>query len=179
VRIPVQIDIGFGDVITPAAVDLESPPLLDAPAPRLKASPKETVVAEKFEAVVGFGEANSRMKNYYDLIVHPFAFDGEVLSRAVAATFKRRNTQIPAERPPGLGPGFATAKQKATQWIAFTRREALVLRVGDFAEAIEEIAAFVMPVALAARMDGVLSQVCDPGGPGAPIPDARAADKQV
>lgn len=167
VRIPVQIDIGFGDVITPAAVDLEFPPLLDTAAPRLKAYPKETVVAEKFEAIVDLGEANSRMKDYYDLIAlsRLFAFDGETLSKAVAATFKRRSTEIPAERPPGLLAAFATQKQKVEQWTAFTQREALALPVGDFAEAIEEIATFIMPVALAARTDGVLSQVWDPGGP--------------
>jgi hypothetical protein len=167
VRIPVQIDIGFGDVITPAAVDVEFPPLLGSAAPRLKACPKETVVAEKLEAIVDLGEANSRVKDYYDLnaLSRLFAFDGEALSKAVAATFRRRNTQIPAERPPGLGTAFATDKQKVAQWNAFSQREALLLPVGNFAQTIEEIAAFVMPVALAAQRDGALSQVWDPGGP--------------
>lgn len=167
VRIPVQIDIGFGDAITPAAVDLEFPSLLDAPRPHLRAYPKETVVAEKLEAIVNLGEANSRMKDYYDLIAlsRLFAFEGETLRKAVAATFTRRNTEIPDERPPGLGASFATDKQKAAQWTAFTHREPLLLPVGDFAEAVEEIAAFVMPVTLAARTHGVLSQVWNPGGP--------------
>jgi hypothetical protein len=99
VRIPVQIDIGFGDAITPAAVDLAFPPLLDAAAPRLLAYPKETVVAEKFEAIVNLGEANSRMKDYYDLIAlsRLFAFDGVTLSRAIAATARNGDTR----RAPG------------------------------------------------------------------------------
>jgi predicted nucleotidyltransferase component of viral defense system len=81
-------------VCTPAAIDLEFPPLLDTPPPRLKAYPKETVVAEKLEAIVDLGEANSRMKDYYDLIAlsRLFAFDGTTLSKAVAATFKHRRS---------------------------------------------------------------------------------------
>jgi hypothetical protein len=167
VRIPVQIDVGFGDVITPAAIDLEFPPLLDTPPPRLKAYPKETVVAEKLEAIVDLGEANSRMKDYYDLIAlsRLFAFDGQTLSQAVAATFKRRNTEIPADRPPGLSTAFATDTQKAAMWTAFHQREALLLPVGEFPETVDEIAAFAMPVVLAARSGDVLSQSWQPGGP--------------
>jgi hypothetical protein len=170
VRIPVQIDVGFGDVITPAAVDLEFPPLLDTPPPRLKAYPKETVVAEKVEAIVDLGEANSRMKDYYDLIAlsRLFAFNGETLSQAVAATFKRRNTEIPAARPPGLSTAFAADRQKAAMWTAFHRREALLLPVSDLPDTIDEIAAFVMPVAVAARAGNVLSQSWQPGGPWRP-----------
>jgi Nucleotidyl transferase AbiEii toxin, Type IV TA system len=151
----------------PPPFDLEFPPLLDTPPPRLKAYPKETVVAEKLEAIVDLGEANSRMKDYYDLIAlsRLFAFDGETLSRAVAATFKRRNTGMPAERPPGLSNAFATDGQKAATWTAFYRREALLLPVGEFPETVDEIAAFVMPVALAARSGDVLSQSWQPGGP--------------
>jgi hypothetical protein len=136
-------------------------------APRLKAYPKETVVAEKFEAIVDLGEANSRMKDYYDLIAlsRQFAFDGKTLSKAVTATFKHRNTQVPADRPPGLSTAFATDRQKVEQWTAFAQREALVLPVGGFAEVIEEIATFVMPALLAARAEIVLSQTWDPGGP--------------
>lgn len=95
----------------------------------------------------------------------PFAFDGEMLSKAITATFKRRSTEIPAERPPGLSTAFATDKQKVALWTAFHQREALLLPVGDLSEMIDEIAAFVMPVALAARSGDVLSQSWEPGGP--------------
>ncbi len=174
VRIPVQIDIGFGDVITPAAVDLEFPPLLDAAAPRLKAYPKETVVAEKFEAIVDLGEANSRMKDYYDLIAlsRLFAFDGEVLSKAVAATFRRRNTQIPAERPPGLGTAFATDRQKMAQWTAFTRREALLLPVSNFAEVIEEMPHSPCPLLSSVKRMAFLLRPGTPVALGAPSTDS-------
>ena len=66
-RIPIQVDIGFGDAITPAPVEIDYPTLLDAPAPHLRAYPVETVVAEKFEAMVTLGMANSRLKDFYDL----------------------------------------------------------------------------------------------------------------
>jgi hypothetical protein len=167
VRIPVQIDVGFGDVITPAAIELDFPPLLGMAAPRLRAYPKETVVAEKLEAIVDLGEANTRMKDFYDLIAlaRLFAFDGEVLKAAVAATFERRNTEIPGARPAGLRAEFAASKEKSAQWRAFVSREALLLPVGELAAAIEEIAAFAMPVALAARTSGDFRQAWEPGGP--------------
>ena len=75
-RIPIQVDIGFGDAITPAPVEIDYPTLLDAPAPHLRAYPVETVVAEKFEALVTLGMANSRLKDFYDLwlIAQTFEF---------------------------------------------------------------------------------------------------------
>lgn len=93
-RLPIQIDIGFGDPITPEAVEMEYPVLLDAPAPVLRAYPPATVVAEKVEAIVSIGVANSRMKDFYDLwmIAQIFAFEGSVLSRAIERTFERRRT---------------------------------------------------------------------------------------
>lgn len=167
VRIPVQIDIGFGDAITPGAVDLEFPPLLDAPAPRLKAYPKETVVAEKLQAIVALGQANSRMKDYYDLIAisRKFAFDGEMLSAAISATFKRRGTEIPTERPAGLTDAFSHDERKMTQWAAFKGREALHLAVGELAEVVHEIAGFVVPAAAVARTETAFPRDWQPGGP--------------
>jgi hypothetical protein len=91
IRIPIHIDIGFGDAVTPAIVDLIFPALLDAPAPQLRAYPRETVVAEKFEAMVALGQANTRMKDYYDLaaLSRYFDFQGTVVRDAIAATFNR------------------------------------------------------------------------------------------
>lgn len=91
-RVPIQVDIGFGDVVTPKAVQTDFPTLLDLPAPRLAIYPKETVVAEKFQAMVKLGMANSRMKDFYDVwtLSREFDFDGGVLSTALQATFKRR-----------------------------------------------------------------------------------------
>jgi hypothetical protein len=100
VRIPVQIDVGFGDVITPAAVDIEFPPLLETAAPRLKAYPKETVVAEKFEAIVDLGEANSRMKDYYDLVAlsRLFGFDGHSAKRSRRLSIVATHRCLPSGR---------------------------------------------------------------------------------
>ena len=91
-RIPIQIDIGFGDVVTPAATDVTYPVLLDFPAPVLPAYSRESVVAEKFQAMVMLGIANSRMKDFYDLwvLARQFEFQGPLLCQAIRATFERR-----------------------------------------------------------------------------------------
>src|SRR5580700_5130893 len=98
-RIPMQIDIGFGDVITPGPTDIEYPSLLDLPAPVLRAYPKETVVAEKLEALTALGVLNSRMKDFYDLALlsRMYPFEGELLAEAIVATFHHRGTIIEAE----------------------------------------------------------------------------------
>src|SRR6185312_2002066 len=98
-RIPMQLDIGFGDVITPGPTQIEYPALLDFPAPVLDAYPKETVVAEKLEALTALGILNSRIKDYYDiaLLCRLFPFDGSGLTDAIAATFRRRGTAVEVE----------------------------------------------------------------------------------
>jgi predicted nucleotidyltransferase component of viral defense system len=106
-RVRVVVDIGFGDAVEPGIVDFELPVLLDLPAPRLRAYPRETIIAEKFQAMVALGRANSRMKDYYDVwvLARAFDFNGDSLPRAIAATFARRNTSIPiAEWARGISP---------------------------------------------------------------------------
>lgn len=97
-RIPLQVDIGFGDAVTPKAGKIVFPTLLEFPAPKVAAYPKETAIAEKFEIMVKLGMANSRMKDYYDLwtLCQEFDFDGDVLSAAIRATFRRRKTALPS-----------------------------------------------------------------------------------
>jgi hypothetical protein len=168
IRIPVQIDIGFGDAVTPAAVELDFPVLLaDTPAPRLRAYPKETVVAEKFQAIVALGEVNTRMKDYYDLMALTglFDFDGALLSAAIRATFERRQTPLPVEIPPGLTDSFAVDPPKVALWKAFTRREALLLDAGDFAAVIAGIRDFVLPPTAALAAGQPFLQHWPPGGP--------------
>jgi hypothetical protein len=94
VRIPLQIDVGFGDAIVPRPEELEFPTLLKFPAPKLNAYPKESVVAEKFEAIVKLGMANSRMKDFYDLwvLAQRFQFESGTLAAAIQATFATRET---------------------------------------------------------------------------------------
>jgi hypothetical protein len=95
------VDIGFGDSVEPSVEEVDLPVLLDLPAPRLRAYARETVVAEKFQAMAALGEANSRMKDFYDVWVlsKTYDFNHERLAQAIAATFARRQTTIP-EAPP-------------------------------------------------------------------------------
>lgn len=123
-RIPVQVDIGFGDVVTPKAESVDYPTLLAMPAPRVLASTKQTVVAEKFQAMVFLGIANSRMKDFYDLykLATTFLFDGKLLAQAIQATFRRRKTPVPIEAPIALTDEFFNAAAKQKQWKAFMQR---------------------------------------------------------
>jgi predicted nucleotidyltransferase component of viral defense system len=122
-RIPITIDIGFGDAVEPGVEDIDLPVLLDMPSPHLRAYPPETVIAEKVHAMVVLGTANSRMKDYYDVWMLTGAFELKParLSRALAATFARRSTALPAEVPDGLRDSLAADAGKQRQWDAFAR----------------------------------------------------------
>ncbi|MCC7286478.1 MAG: nucleotidyl transferase AbiEii/AbiGii toxin family protein [Burkholderiaceae bacterium] len=120
-RIPIVVDVAFGDAIEPGVEDIALPVLLDAPSPRLRAYPLETVIAEKLHAMVALGIANSRMKDYYDLwmLTRTFALDAGRLRRAVDATFARRSTPLLKGIPEGLSDAFAADANKQAQWRAF------------------------------------------------------------
>lgn len=122
-RIPVVVDVGFGDAIEPGAEDIDLPVLLDMPSPRLRAYPQETVIAEKLHAMVTLGLANSRMKDYYDvwMLARTFELDAARLRRAIEATFARRGTPLPTSLPEGLSDAFAADDAKQRQWTAFAR----------------------------------------------------------
>jgi predicted nucleotidyltransferase component of viral defense system len=152
-RLPIQVDVGFGDAVTPAAQQIEYPSLLGMPTAKLKAYPPETVVAEKLEALVSLGVANSRMKDFFDLwaISQTFAFEGTVLARAIKATFERRTTALPAQTPFGLSEAFAADPAKQVQWLAFLRRTEIALAPEPLSELIPAISAFLTPVLQAAR----------------------------
>lgn len=127
-RISLQVDIGFGDVVTPAPEAIAYPVLLDdLPAPGLKAYPKATVVAEKFQALCALGMANTRMKDYFDLwvLLRANDLDDPELARAIRATFVRRRTPMPNGIPAGLSDAFAADASKRTQWRAFVGRNKL------------------------------------------------------
>ncbi len=166
-RIPVQVDIGFGDVITPAPSDVTFPTLLDLPAPRVRAYPRETVVAEKFEAMARLGMANTRMKDFYDLwiLAQQFAFDGALLSRAMDATFSRRGTPLPSGVPMALSPEFYEDGAKQAQWKAFLRKgrlEPAPLTLADVSAILRE---FLLPPAHAAASRATFDLHWPPGGP--------------
>ncbi len=153
-RIAVTVDVGFGDALEPGAEVIDYPSMLDLPTPRLRAYARETVIAEKFQAMVTLGRANSRMKDFYDvwLLSRSFPFDDDRLARAIAATFERRRTAVPAELPDALGQGFAEDEQKQRQWSAFL--ETVGLEAGSLADVIADVAGFIMPYAMAAAEIG-------------------------
>ncbi|MGI8904935.1 MAG: nucleotidyl transferase AbiEii/AbiGii toxin family protein [Candidatus Sumerlaeaceae bacterium] len=120
----VYVDIAAGDVITPASIEIEYPTLLEMERPRLKAYPVETVIAEKLEAMVKLGIANSRMKDFHDVwtLVNLEHLKIIILRKAVHATFGRRQTEIPAALPLALTARFYDDHQKQAQWHAFVKR---------------------------------------------------------
>jgi predicted nucleotidyltransferase component of viral defense system len=150
-RVRVVIDIGYGDATEPGLNDIDLPVLLDQPAPNLRAYPPETVVAEKFQAMVALGLANSRLKDFYDIwiLAQTFDFKDDRLQQAIAATFARRKTEIPTERPDGLTTAFANDPSKQQQWTAFA--EEVAINPGSLPQIIEDLSAFIMPHARAAK----------------------------
>lgn len=127
-RIALQVDIGFGDAVTPDAQTVPYPTLIvDVPAPTLRAYPKATVVAEKVHAITVLGMTNSRMKDFFDLwvLLHDATLDRSELRRAIAATFARRQTPLPEATPLGLSAAFANDAAKQVQWRAFLKRNRL------------------------------------------------------
>lgn len=127
-RCPVQIDVGYGDAVTPAPESALYPVMFkDMPAPDLRVYPRYTVVAEKLEAIISLGMANSRMKDYFDLwvILRDAQLDREILAKAVTATLDRRGTKKPLGIPIGLSEQFSNDGQKSMQWAAFVKRNQL------------------------------------------------------
>ncbi|NOR41669.1 MAG: nucleotidyl transferase AbiEii/AbiGii toxin family protein [Gammaproteobacteria bacterium] len=166
-RIPIQADIGFGDAVTPYPRSIKYPTLLDSPAPHLKAYPRETVVAEKYQALVTLGMANSRMKDFYDLwiIASEFDFDGLMLSKAIGNTFSRRRTSLPEHVPLGLSPEFYEDAQKNTQWNAFVRKGALAATLPTLKDICLSLEAFLLPPTQALVRDEEFRANWEPGGP--------------
>jgi hypothetical protein len=124
-RIPLQVDIGFGDMVTPAAEQVDYPVLLDdLNPPRLGAYPVYTVIAEKLEAIVSLGMVNSRLKDYFDLqvLLEREQLDERVMAEAVRRTFARRSTPLPQQVPLGLSNAFGDDQGKQGQWRAFLDR---------------------------------------------------------
>ena len=167
-RIPMQIDIGFGDAVTPAPEKITFPTLLDAPAPQLLAYPRYTMIAEKFEAMIRLGMANSRMKDFYDvwLLSRLFEYDGQVLCDAVRNTFNRRSTLLPDGEPLAFTDEFRKDKQKQIQWRAFIRKskpEATTPK--DLGIIVEDISIFLIPVFNALQNNRPFGLIWASGGP--------------
>lgn len=141
-----QFDIGFGDIIVPKPVNLEYPSLLNMERPQLKAYSLESVIAEKFQAMILLAESNSRMKDFYDLykLCHLFDFDGRTLFEAVSSTIERRATPL-TRVPTVFSATFPLLKDKQTQWRAFQRRIGVADNV-NFVDVITDIKSFLSPL---------------------------------
>ena len=147
-RIPLQIDIGFGNAIEPHPVDAQFPTLLDDPPPRIRAYPQEAVVAEKTHALVVLGERNSRFKDFYDLFVlaSQFSFEGARLTLAIATTFERRSTRIEVTLPLGLASRFYQDPARSEQWRAYLSRNSLPGAPSDFVAVGDLLQRFLAPL---------------------------------
>ncbi|VAW80131.1 FIG00645039: hypothetical protein with HTH-domain [hydrothermal vent metagenome] len=147
-RVNMQIDVGFGDVIYPEPMKAELPSILDSPAPRLLCYSRESVIAEKFEAMIKLRELNSRMKDFYDIwfLCRQFEFEGSDLTEAIRLTLENRGTEIP-EVITAFTDEFIAAKGK--QWAAFHKRLGQEHMPVDFAEIVVGVEDFLQPIASA------------------------------
>jgi predicted nucleotidyltransferase component of viral defense system len=130
-RCKTQIDIGFGDAVTPGPVHAVYPVLLDDfPAPRLLTYPVYTVISEKLHAIALFGMTNSRLKDYLDLwvLLDRETLDAHTLARAIAATFIRRGMPVPVSLPIGLTDEFATDSSRQRMWHAFLKKNQIAIK---------------------------------------------------
>lgn len=127
-RCRTQIDVGFGDAVTPGPIEASYPVLLDdLPAPRLRTYPVYTVVAEKLHAIALLGMSNSRVKDYLDLsvLLERETMDSDLLTQAIQATFERRNMVVPAALPVGLTDEFGLDHSRQALWQAFLKKNGL------------------------------------------------------
>lgn len=166
-RVPMQVDVGFGDRVIPAPEEIDFPTLLDFPAPHIKSYTRESMVAEKFEAMVKLGMLNTRMKDFFDVwtVSQEFAFDGPTLSKAIKTTFETRGTAVPSKPPLGLSSEFYDDREKNAQWKAFLNKAKLNAEGKSLAEIAQALRAFLVPVSEAVARDEVLQRHWEPGGP--------------
>ena len=166
-RIPLQIDVGFGDAVEPQPIETTYPTILDFPPPRLRIYSQESVIAEKLHAMVMLGMLNSRMKDFYDLwtLRNTFAFEGVVLQKAIETTFVHRKTSIPNEIPIALTREFATDARKNQQWQAFLRRNHLMAEDVLLPQIIDELHEFLVPILYALQQRILFDRHWQAGGP--------------
>ena len=166
-RLSLQVDFGVGDAVWPEPRVRRYPALLDAPAPEVFAYERETVVAEKLEALVVLGDRNSRIKDFFDLhmLATTFAFARRELGESVRRTFARRQTPIPEVAPIGLTPAYWENPSRPTQVRAFARRAGLAATAETGREFNAVLSAFLLPVLYDLATDGPRAGTWSPGGP--------------
>jgi hypothetical protein len=166
-RVFLQMDVGQQDALTPAPEWIELPPLLDFPPPRLLAYTPYNTIGEKFHGMVTLGEANSRMKDYFDICIlaRNLTFHGDVLQAAILATFNKRRIPLPSSVPVGLTREFAENAMKRAQWNAFIKRLIDIVEPLTLDAAIDTIREFIMPPLLTYHEGRKFDSIWPPGGP--------------
>ncbi len=177
-RIALQIDVGFGDIVTPGEKDVEYPSLLDFSTPRLLGYTPETAIAEKFQALVVLDMANTRLKDFLDIwvLAQGREFSGALLAQAVDATFRRRRTPLPTSTPVAFTPLFSSAPGKQAQWQAYLRKGRVQGSVPTLAKIMHLIGAFLMPVIDALHRENGFDKMWSPGGPWAETSAVKKTD---
>jgi predicted nucleotidyltransferase component of viral defense system len=165
-RIPMQLDIGFGDTVVPDAKDMVFPTLLVMKAPTILAYAIETIIAEKFEAALDLADLNSRMKDFYDLWVfsQKYSFDGRSLQEAIIATCNKRGTAIRSDAEI-FSTEFGQHVDKKTQWAAFIRKGPMDNAPDDFSVIMAALHEFLLPVAIACESREEFKLKWPSGGP--------------
>lgn len=146
--IRLQVDVGFGDQIVPAPQSAEFPALLAEHGPIIRSYSPETVIAEKFNAMIVLGMANSRMKDYFDIwmLSRNFTIEADVLREAIKQTFSKRRTELPQKEPVALSEDFFSNESKQSQWKGFIRKQRRLASVPSIAEIIEALRVFLLPI---------------------------------
>lgn len=165
--IGLQVDVGYGDAVVPPPATIEYPSLLRLATPHVKAYSRYTVVAEKLQAAIELGLANSRLKDFFDLftLASRFEFDGQHLASAIGATFARRGIAIPADPPAAFSARFSRAPDKLAQWKGFLKRTRVRVAVPPFPDVVDAVAQFALDPLEAARKRVDFRCSWHPGGP--------------
>lgn len=168
-RVMMQVDVGFGDIVTPEPTMVAFPTLLGHDEPKLLAYPREAVIAEKFQVILYRGVLNSRLRDYYDiwLLSKSYPFSGSKLAEAIKRTCSQRETPI-VERPVGLSSEFAQDEARRTQWKAFRRKSKLDQAPEALSPLVEDVARFLGPIAKALSQGRGFENAWDPPGPWTP-----------
>lgn len=165
-RFVLRFDIGIDDAVVPDPGWVDYPVLLHDQAPRILAYQPATAVAEKFQAMIEIGLANSRMKDYHDIwmLSQALEFDGQDLVGALRATFEHRDTELPAETPAELTREFTGQPETSRMWDTYRNGFSASASdlPGDLQDVADAIAVFVMPAVIAATSAAGFSRVWEP-----------------
>lgn len=165
-KVPLQIDIGFGDALVPGAVTATLPTLLDFPAPELKCYHQLTVIAEKFQAMIKLGNLNSRMKDFYDIwnIIQHETIYGLELQKACTATFEHRKTPFNLDDD-FFSEAFAKSAEKQILWTAFIRKQGIEnIAPNSFEDVVTQLSIFFRPMVEHQIADNIFSTTWVAGG---------------